>query len=54
MGSINSFGQVVQEILLNNYLKIGVGGMSEGLQILPVGILFQRLHQNNTKFLKKL
>ena len=32
---------------------IGVGGMSEVLQILPLGILPQRLHHNNTDFLKK-
>ena len=30
-----------------------VGGMSEGLQILLLGILFQRLHHNNTKFWTK-
>ena len=30
-----------------------VEGMSEGLQILLVGILFQRLHNNNTKFWTK-
>ena len=29
-------------------LVIGVGGVSEGPQILLLGILFQRLHHNNT------
>ena len=33
--------------------KIRVGGMNEGLQILLLGILFQRLHKNNTKFWTK-
>ena len=36
-----------------NALQIGVGGMNEGLQILLLGILFQRLHHNNTKFCTK-
>ena len=27
--------------------------MNEGLEILPLGILFQRLHQSNTKFFTK-
>ena len=27
-----------------------VGGMNEGLQILLLGILFQRLHHKNTEF----
>ena len=32
---------------------LGVGGMIEGLQILLLGILFQRLHHSNTKFWTK-
>ena len=32
---------------------LGIGGMIEGLQILLLGILFQRLHQNNTKLWAK-
>ena len=36
--------------LLVMLLVIGVGGMNEGLQILLLGILFQRLHHKNTEF----
>ena len=39
--------------LLLEYLKLGVGGMSKGLQILLLGILFERLYHNNTKFWTK-
>ena len=42
------FGQIAR----NNFL-VGVGGMNEGLQILLLDILFQRLHDKNTKFCTK-
>ena len=32
---------------------VGVRVMSKGLQILLLGILFQRLHHNNTEFWTK-
>ena len=35
------------------YERVGVGGKNEGLQILSLGILLQRLHHNNTKFCTK-
>ena len=35
------------------YTRVGVGGKNEGLQISSLGILFQRLHHNNTKFCTK-
>ena len=36
--------------LMLEFLKIRVGSMNEGLQILLLGILFQRLHHKNTEF----
>ena len=39
--------------LLLEYLKLGVGGMSQVLQILLLDILFQRLYHNNIKFWTK-
>ena len=32
---------------------VGVGGMIEGLQILPLAILLRRLDHSNTKVLKR-
>ena len=50
----------LQDIILSFFttfffleLHLGVGGMSKGLQILLLGILFQVLHHNNTKFWTK-
>ena len=34
-------------------INIGVGGMNEGLQILFLGIIFQRLHHKNKILFKK-
>ena len=37
----------------NDILFAGVGGLNEGLQILLLDILFQRLHHNSARFCKK-
>ena len=34
-------------------VSLGLGGMSEDLQILPLGTLLQKLHHNHKKYLKK-
>ena len=41
------------EALLKISLLLGVRGLSEGLQVLLLGILFQRLHLINPKFWTK-
>ena len=47
-----SYDQILRNQQYNK-VNVGVGGMSEGFQILHLGILFQRLHHSHMKFLKK-
>ena len=45
--------RVLANIQYYSLTNRGVGGMNEGLQILLLGILFQRLHHSNTKVCTK-